>query len=187
MKIGDLLLVGLVLIVLNSFIFARIVKLKETIPNDDYKKYCTDNGGVIINNIVSFGTFFGYVDGYDVDFCEIVQSGNLGMIGIETLASTKPSLAATYIKNLTIDSEKRIKGPFSQPATNLCYALGGACINYHVDGGFYDDRGFSGVCFFGDGSHIATWTLYYIGVNSRNDIKNLVRAEPLAINIPDIY
>jgi hypothetical protein len=165
----------------------NIVNANKVSSIDDYKKYCIESSGVILNNIVNLSTRTGYVEGYSVDFCEIVYENNLGMIGLETLASDKPSIAATYTKILAIDTSRVIRGNNVQPATNLCTALGGSTINQHFDGGFYDERGYSGVCFFGDGSHIATWTLYYVGIGGRNDIKEKIRADPLSITIPNIY
>ena len=186
MKIGDLVCLYLILCISFLSVSSKLFNLKQTPKDPKYDAYCKENGGVVLTNVMKFDTKSGEVDGYIAEFCEIESNFNLGMIGLETLASTLPSLAATYIKLLTIDTKKPIIGPYSQPAVNLCQALGGSCINFHHDGGFYDDRGFSGLCYFGDGSHVATWTLYYIGIGGRDDIKNLIRAEPLAINIPVI-
>jgi len=164
MKIRDFLFLYL-------FVFISATSELTFQNNDNYHDYCVKSGGVILNNTMGFGTRGGYVDGFSYDFCEIVKDGNLGMIGLETIGSTLPSLAATYIKNINIDRTKPILGPYYQPAVNLCYSLGGSCLNYYHDGGFYDERGFSGICYFGDGSNIATWTLYYIGIGMRDDIK----------------
>jgi len=198
MKIRDLLFTYLLLCI-SITSYSKTIKshspfLNQIYPinqinqaNPDYNAYCIASGGTIITNVMMFSTRSGYVEGFVSDFCEIEQSLNLGMIGLETLASDKPSLAATYIKLLQIDTSKPIRGPFYQAATNLCFALGGSTVGFYLDGGFFDERGYSNVCYFGDGSHIATWTLYYIGIGKRTDVKAAVKAEPLNINIPNVH
>ena len=157
------------------------------INQDEYEKYCIDKGGIISTKTAGYDTRIGYVDGITMKFCQIELDKNLAMIGIETFASTKPSLVSTYINKLVINPSGRIKGPYSQAATNLCYSLGGSTINFNLNGGFYDEIGFAGICFFGDGSHISGWTLLYAAYGSRPDIKDGIRGEVLNINIPSIY
>jgi len=169
-------------------IISCLIIIQTTLCNDEeYEKYCLEKGGIISTKIAGFDTHIGYVAGLTMKFCQIDLNGNLAMIGLETFASTKPSLVSTYAKALVIDPEGRIKGPFSQPATNLCFSLGGSTINFFVNGGFRDELGYAGICFFGDGSHISGWTLLYAAYGSRPDIKNGIQGEVLNINIPSIY
>ena len=157
------------------------------IADDPLETYCTQNGGIVINMIAYFDTKLGMVKGLQKKFCRILFSGNLGYIGLETLGSDSPSLAGTYSKSLVIDPSKIIKGPFSNSNLNLCYSLGGGNIVYYLkDGGFTDEYGQIDICIFGDGSSVAAWTLFYMGIGKRLDIKNAIVGSPLNIALPNI-
>jgi len=170
-----------------SLIILSLIIQNIVCQDPNYEKYCIEKGGVISKKTAGYDTRIGYVDGNVLNFCQIEYQGNIGMIGLETLGSTKPSLVSTYIKSLIIDPTKKIKGPFVQAAMNLCYALGGASINFNMNGGWYDELGYVGICFFGDGSHIADWTLLYAGLGFRVDVRDATKGEVLNINIPSIY
>ena len=169
------------------FILSLSFSLSNQTNNPDYEKYCLEMGGEISPKVAGYDTATGYSFGNSLNFCQINDQGNLGMIGIETLASTLPSIVSTYVKKLVLSPTKSIKGPYVQPATNLCYKLGGSSILFNLNGGFYDELGYAGICFFGDGSHIAEWTLLYAGMGLRDDIKNGIKGEVLNIDIPNVY
>ncbi len=152
--------------------------------NAEYEKYCVEKGGEVLALPAGFFTYGGLVDGITRQFCEIPDEGNLALVGLETFASDKPSLAATYVKTLKIDNPHLIKGPYAHPGVNICYALGGSFI---LDGGFHNELGFSSVCFFGDGSNIDGWTLLYACMGSREDIRTNLKGKVLHIPIPNIY
>lgn len=154
----------------------------------DLEDYCTNNGGKVVQMKARFDTHTGSVNGYTMDFCRINKDSNLAYVELRTLGSNIPSLAATYVKRIRLDPDKKIFGPFNNLVLNLCYSLGGANIVYYIlDGGFSDpDYGDSGVCVFGDGSAISDWTLFYIGNGLRSDIKEIIKAEPLKIDLPTI-
>lgn len=162
------------------------VVLSQT--DKELEAYCTYSGGKVINMTAAFDTNGGYVAGNSKKFCRIESKDhNLGYIGLDTLGSRTPSLAATYAKTMTISQDKYVTGQFSTENLNLCYALGGANIVYFLtDGGFADEFGLCDICIFGDNSAVAAWTLLYMMMGLRTDIKTNIVADNLQIPLPTI-
>ena len=156
--------------------------------NPAYNDHCKLNGGQIIEMTAQFDTSAGFINGNKRQFCRIQnQAGNLGYIGLDTFAAKEPSLAATYAKSIVVEQSKVISGPFGTNNLNLCYALGGGNIIYFLmDGGFTDNYDQVDICVFGDESTVAGWTLFYMGIGDRTDIKTNIVAEPLLIPLPAI-
>jgi hypothetical protein len=150
--------------------------------------YCKEHGGQVILMTASFDTGSGMVNGNKKKFCRIQDVNyNLGYIGLDTFGSKVASLAATYAKSITLSNDKEIKGPFETINLNLCYVLGGGNIVYFLtDGGYTDEYGQADICIFGDNSAVAAWTLYFMTLGARVDIKNAIVAKPLKINMPTI-
>lgn len=151
--------------------------------------YCTSTGGTVIDMIAKFETKSGKVDGFSKSFCQYDLNGHLNTIGLDTLASTLPSLAATYTQKVVIDSSKTLPmRPYGNPGLDVCHNLNGISIAFSaVDGGsFLDaDGGEADVCVFADGSMISGWSLIYMA-NDPNQ-KALIHSTPLDIDIPIIY
>ena len=174
-------MVGLILILVSLFTLIS----SETVMTP--ANYCTKHGGIVVNMTVQFDTYSGFVEGNSKKFCRILQQGNLGYIGLDTFGSTIPSLASTYAKYIVVDPTRFISGPFQTNNLNLCQSLGGGVVNFFLtDGGFTDEYGQVDICIFGDDSSVAGWTLLYMGLGERKDIKKAILATPLAIPIPII-
>ena len=174
-----------------SLAIAVLLMLTKTASADllqDYSAYCVKSGGVVEKMPAEFSTYAGRITGQTRMFCEFNVDNGFIAIGLETFASSIPSIAATYIKKLDkISSESRLwKGASSNPAHNVCKNLGGSEIGFVSNGGFTNSLGESDICVFGDGSMVSGWSLIYMA-NHREGydaVKNQVKAEPLSINIP---
>lgn len=178
-------LMPVMLLSFTSFVSAA---MEKTAPNQTNKDYCKSSGGKIIKAVAQFDTHTGWVNGVTKEFCQYLdKEGNLAMVGLETL-SIEPTLAATYTQKVIVEKGKGFPmAPYSNPSFNVCNRLHGAEIGFAVfSGGFADQHGQSDICVFGDGSSISAWTLIYAAGGQRADIKNLMRSEPLNIEIPDI-
>ncbi len=156
--------------------------------NESYSQYCTKASGVVEEMPAIFSTQAGQVIGESRSFCNFSVDDGFISIGLETFASEKPSIAATYMKKLAeITANSPLwKGESSNPAHNVCKNLGGAAIGFVTSGGFTDQLGESDICVFGDGSMVSGWSLIYMA-NHRtgyDNIKNQVKAEPLSIRLP---
>jgi hypothetical protein len=152
------------------------------------ENYCITRGGKVVSMVFQIGTSNGTEEGRIQRFCHLLSSGgNLGIVGLDTFGSTTKTIAATYSKKLVLNPNIPIQGSSQQFAVNLCRNLGGSTSNFFYNGGFADQLGQAGICFFGDGSAIASWTLFYIGIGSRNDIKNKIRSTPFNIPVPYPY
>jgi hypothetical protein len=167
------------------FSFFQLI-YNTTILTINDELYCRKNGGKVVNLRVQLSTNNGIQLGREQTFCQIEFEGNIGIIGLDVYASPTRTLVATYAKSLKIDTSKNIPGPFDRSSLNLCYKLGGADISYNYSGGFSNKLGQLGICYFGDGSAIADWTLFYIVGGLRNDIKKNIKSLPFAVSIPNI-
>ncbi len=151
--------------------------------------YCEKHGGKIIKMEAKFSTYSGEVTGITKEFCRIDDNGSLAYIGLETL-SKAPTIAATYVKSLKLDSTKMLPTtPYGNPSLNVCQELYGSEMIYAAlpgTTGFSDEYGASDICMFGDGSSIAAWSLIYAAEGKGNKIKNMIRSEPMNIKIPTI-
>lgn len=152
---------------------------------DSHRLYCEASGGAVEEMAVELSTKSGMVTGQSKLFCNFYTNKGFQAIGLETFSSDKPSIAATYIKKLKDISKNSPLwlGQYSNPATNVCKNLGGAAVEFITNGGFSNKLGQSGICVFGDGSMVSSWTLIYMA-NHREGydaIKTAVKAEPLMI------
>lgn len=138
--------------------------------------------------VAQYDTHKGWVKGITNKFCffEHETKNTLALFGLEALASLKPNFASTYIKTIKLDPSKQIPGQYGLVSMNLCHQLRGAMISFATNEGF-DRNGQSDLCFFGDGSSVSGWTLYYVGLRYFEDLRAKVRSEPLVIDLPDVY
>ncbi|MGJ3502215.1 hypothetical protein PsalN5692_03845 (plasmid) [Piscirickettsia salmonis] len=155
------------------------------------EQYCQSKGGTPITMQAQFDTHSGYVNGFKHRFCEFNIDGNLAVIGLKTLSSTEPNIAATYTKKLPAIGDIK-HGKYANPSLTVCKRLHGSEITFAViDGGFADNNGQSDICVFGDGSMISAWTLMY---SSRSQypkygyskIKDSINSTPMAIDMPKL-
>ena len=177
----------LIIITLSSLSQSNFLENKDEPPTDQ-ETYCVKLGGEAKTMVAQYDTHAGWINGIQMKFCLILnQKGNLGIFGLQTLGSEKPSLAATYVKTIQLEPNKQIPGPYGLNNMNLCHQLRGAMITFVTNGG-YDDKGQSDLCFFGDGSAVSGWTLYYLGIGGVFDgLKDKVLSEPLLIDLPNVY
>jgi hypothetical protein len=163
----------------------------STIPPSSEEEeitHCIKIGGNVKKMTVQIDTHGGIINGLEKYFCFYeTKSHNLAIFGLEALGSKKPNIAATYIKSIKLVNKVDIPGPYGNTNMNLCHQLRGAMITFLASGGF-DKKGQSDMCFFGDGSSISAWTLFYLGVGDIfQELKSQVKSEPLLIDIPDVY
>lgn len=156
---------------------------------EDFNAYCIKSGGTVEEMPAEISTHSGLVKGQSKMFCNFYINGGFIPIGLETFASIEPSIAATFIKKMDeIKKDSNLwKGPYPNPASNVCKNLGGSSISFVASGGFSNHLGQCEICVFGDGSLVSAWSLIYMA-NHRDGydtVKNLVRAEPLNIHIPN--
>jgi hypothetical protein len=157
-------------------------------PIATWSQYCLSTGGKVVDLNAKFSTLSGDVDGLSKAFCQYQTDGNIEMIGLDTLASTSPSLGATYAKSLTLDPSRPLpEKPYANPSLNVCERLKGSSIAFYVcSGGFSNESGEYDICVFGDGSSISAWTLIYLANGDYPQIKALIKAQPMDITIPII-
>lgn len=154
--------------------------------------YCQKNGGQVESMSVNYDTHAGMVKGWKKQFCTFdVDNGGFIAIGLETFASTKPNLAATFIKIMPKfpQNSALLKGPYNNPSLNLCLHLGGASVSFNIlDGGFRNHLGQNDICVFGDGSMVSGWSLIYManGRKGYDAVKRAVKSKPLDINLPGV-
>lgn len=153
--------------------------------------HCQNTGGKVVQLTALFDTHSGYKNGVTKPFCQYTYGKkpyqSIDIVGLETL-SNSPTIAATYIKRLSIDPHLPLPTtPYANPSLNVCLLLYGAEISYNVlDGGFSDKDGMSDICVFGDGSSVSAWSLIYAAENARSKVKDAIRSKPLAIDIPKV-
>ncbi len=151
--------------------------------DDDYEAYCRESGGVVEEMPAEISTGSGVVKGQSKMFCNFNLDDAFISIGLETFSADEPSIAATYIKNLSeITNDSSLwQGAYSNPSSNVCKNLGGATIGFVASGGFTNQLGQSDICVFGDGSMVSGWSLIYMAAHREgyDDIKNKVKARPL--------
>lgn len=149
----------------------------------DYAAYCTQSGGTVTEMVATFSGSQGEVEGYTKYFCQFTPLNGILSIGLETFASHKPSIAATYCKNLEeIKPESPLwKGQYTNPSHNVCHNLGGAIIGYAANGSFSDANGQADICVFGDGSMVSGWSLIYMANHREgyDTVKNQINSQPL--------
>lgn len=145
--------------------------------------YCHAKGGTVEMMAPEFATSHGLVQGPQKAFCNYFLSHGFVSIGLDTFASERPSLAATYIKRLKPIQPHSLlwQGPYPNPAHNVCKNLGGAAIGYVTNGSFANRIGQVDICVFGDGSMVSGWSLIYMASHREgyDEIKASVNAEPL--------
>lgn len=140
----------------------------------------------VLNSYAAIQTSAGTVSGLKNSFCVFTNGSNLGMVDLQTLASRRPSFAATYIlKGLNL--KEMPKAPPGNPGTFYCQQLQGTSISRLANGGFVSDRqgGQDEVCVFGDGSMVSIWVLIYLSQDPNYlSIRKAIRSQPLALSLP---
>ena len=160
---------------------------ESAVSQTPWQDYCASSGGTVVTLVPQFETQSGMTRGVPKQFCQYSTDGNIEFLGLDTLASNAPSLASTFAKSLVIDTTKPLPTkPYSNPSLNVCSRLKGTSISFNVNGGFADASGQTDICVFGDGSAISAWTLIYLADGALPDLKALIKAEPMAIIIPDV-
>lgn len=150
----------------NSLSHLALTAANQGIENEPK---CIHSGGKVYEMVAKYDTHDGWIEGISKKFCQIsLTSRPLSLFGIEIFSSKKPNFAATYLKSMVIDPSKQIPGPYGRQNMNLCHQLRGAMITFVANGG-YDQDGLNDLCFFGDGSSVSAWTLYYFSVGKFND------------------
>jgi len=178
---------------INSKILESEKLLSErNIQDDDsltiQETYCVENGGEVEAMTAQYNTHIGWVDGLKKKFCRFkTPTNNLVFFGLEALASKDGNLAATYIKKVNLDTGKLLPGPYGTINMNLCHQLRGSMIPFVTDGGYGDEIGQADLCFFGDGSSVSAWSLVYMSLGLFGNLKDLIRSDPLLIDLPDLY
>lgn len=142
----------------------------------------------VVNATAELDSSVGYVKGLQNKFCTFTSVDHTGMIDLQTLTSTHPSIAATYLLNGLdmVELQKVIPEKFEgNPGTLFCQALAGSSITRYTSGGFATKLGQDEVCVFGDGSKISIWSLVYASDDPDYlSMRKAVRSEPLQINLP---
>jgi putative hemolysin len=150
------------------------------------EKACQQAGGEVIQSEAELSTKIGYTKGLQQEFCFIEKDNRSMMIGLKTLGSKRPSIAATYLlRGLDLESLPKSNSP--NPATDVCHNIGGSVIAYYTSGGMTNKYGQSGVCVFGDGSQVSTWSIIYITLDeSYMGLRKSIQSKPLALDLPYI-
>jgi hypothetical protein len=120
------------------------------------------------------------------------RENNLGSIDLQTLASSHPSFAATYLlEGIDIDllmTEYDQSGTELEPGPYYCEKLDGTSISIAAIGGFVTSPfGTDEVCVFPDGSMISIWVLVYVSESGNGDylsMRKAVRSQPLDLDLP---
>jgi hypothetical protein len=151
------------------------------IPTSSYstpEAWCKDSTGQVIT---SFAQFNSNINGLEALFCFINNGVNTAMIDLQTLTSTRPSIAATYLLR-GID----IKNIPKKDIWQVCQSLKGTSIGFYASGGWTNSLGQDEICVFPDGSKISTWALYYISNGNPEylGIRSRIRSPPLPIKLP---
>lgn len=150
----------------------------------DLEKRCQQAGGQIIKSDTEMSTRVGFIKGLAHDLCFIEKDNRSMMIGLKTLGSTRPSIAATYLLK-GIEMDKLPKGTLPNPATDVCRNLGGASIGFYTSGGMTNKYGQSGMCVFGDGSMVSPWSIIYISMDDGYmDLRKHIASQVLPLNLP---
>lgn len=132
----------------------------------------------------------GTVKGLSDRFCTFTTKDSFGMIGLDTLTSKSPSIAATYLlKGVKVDElEKLVPQNYDgNPATIYCQGLAGSSITRYTSGGFTTPGGQDEVCVFGDNSKISMWVLIYVSQSADYlSMRKAVKSEALPLDLPYI-
>lgn len=175
--------------VISALVLSTICLKAQAEESQALADYCTSTGGTVIDMIAKFETKSGKVDGFSKQFCQYDLNGHLNTIGLDTLASSQPSLAATYTQKVMIDASKPLPmRPYGNPGLNVCHNLNGVSIAFSaVDGGSFldSDGGEADICVFADGSMISGWSLIYMADDPSQ--KALIKSAAMNIDIPIIY
>ncbi|CAH0536109.1 DUF333 domain-containing protein [Vibrio marisflavi] len=166
-------------------IVSAIIFSGATMAASDFrseKAYCIDHDGKVESMVAKFGSD---LNGFEKEFCTFEKGDGFIAVGLDTYASEKPSIAATYIQRLNPipDGSSLREGPETNPSMNVCTNLGGSSITFNVvSGGFTNNLGASDICTFGDGSMVSAWSLMYMadGRQDYDQVKDTVRSEPIS-------
>ena len=171
-----LLLICLILSI--QYEFLKCNKIYQVTP----ETWCQDSHGKVVNSYAEMSTYAGTVKGLEAQFCLISNDqSNLAMIDLQTLVSTRPNFAATYVLK-GIDYANIPKKNIQQ----ICQSLRGTSIGFYTNGGWVNEYGQDEICVFPDGSKISTWALVYLSSGNPNylGLRSRIRSSPLALNLP---
>lgn len=165
-------------------------------PSDNYSKICKKSRiksiGVttrVLQSYASMQTHSGDVKGLNNKFCVFNKpEGEFSitqMVDLQTLASARPSLAATYLlKGIKIEDLPKPKSG-ENPSVVICQALGASVIGYFANGGFTSGEGIQNICVFGDGSMASPMAIYHRSEDPEYlNIRASIRSEPLDLRLP---
>jgi hypothetical protein len=141
--------------------FLTLLCLSSTIWADNT---CTSIGGKVEPMEMIYNTSQGSIKGFIKKFCVFTIDNGYAVIGLSSMNSSKPNIAASYVKTLgnINESSPLWLGDDSNPSHNVCKNLGGTVSLFAAPGSFTSTLGENDVCVFGDGSMISGWTLIYI-------------------------
>jgi putative hemolysin len=172
----NILLICLILSIQYEFLKGN--KINQVTP----ETWCHDSNGQVINSYAQMSTYTGTVNGLEAQFCLISNNlGNLAMIDLQTLVSTRPNFAATYVLK-GIDYANIPK----KNIWEICQSLRGTSIGFYTSGGWVNQYGQDEICVFPDGSKVSTWALVYLSSGNPNylGLRSRIRSSPLALNLP---
>ena len=171
---------------IKYFFLALFIANTSLAASNDHADYCLSIGGHVVHSSAYLNTNAGDTQGISHDFCLIqdASKASMAMIGLQTLASDKPSIAATYLlKGIKID--KAYSKEYSNPAIGICKNLGGTSISFYTSGGMSNEFGLDHVCIFGDGSMVSTWAIWYISSKpSYLNLRKVIHSQPLPMELP---
>lgn len=169
--------------------------------------YCNQRGGEVKTMQAQFVTSKGPRRGISYKFCyfnqkqgeagqskkaheRAVPSGQHLLIGLKSFASPKATIAATMLHKLpeVKHNSPLLKGPYDNPANNLCHNLKGATIQSYVQVGGFGSSSLAhqSMCVFGDGSMVKSWTLLFMSRDrpGYEPVRQKINASALAIDMP---
>lgn len=152
-----------------------------------WAKTCVTRGGTVLDLPIQFDSQT--INGLKKSFCSFTdQNGHSSIIGLEMLATTTPTLAATYAQTLTYPTEG-LPDYCGSPGLTLCLNLKGTISNMSEStSGYYDpeSNGQMAICTFADGSVIDDNTLMYLIAGDAPHIKALITSPTIGMSLPDI-
>lgn len=119
--------------------------------------------------------------------CSITNGTNQGLVDLQVLRSTAPSIAATYLLRGINASEIPTDIAKGNPAIQICTALGGTEYLPGVSSGWVTRLGGdqNDLCVFADGSAASAWTILYVSSSPTFlGIRKNIRSKPVLTNLP---
>jgi hypothetical protein len=125
---------------------------------------CQNIGGHIELMDMMYASRQGVIKGFSKKFCTFHIDHGFAVIGLESMNSKLPNIAASMVLKLQELNEfsPLWQGSDTNPSHNVCRNLGGTYAQLVTTGSFESKEGANDICVFGDGSMISAWTLIYI-------------------------